>query len=112
MSKHTYIVETQCRVLDPENLMYLQLTETSEKSCIEESKRPALYFNLFYVFCRPKTIKPLAVCSARAGCTGTYMAIDTMMYQLEDTQDANIFEYVEMRTRRTQMVQNAVSDMV
>ena len=38
------------------------------------------------------------------------MAIDTMMYQLEDTQNANIFEYVEkMRTRRTQMVQNAVS---
>ena len=41
------------------------------------------------------------------------MAIDTMMYQLEDTQNANIFEYVEkMRTRRTQMVQNVVSDMV
>ena len=38
------------------------------------------------------------------------MAIDTMMYQLEDRQNANIFEYVErMRTRRTQMVQNAVS---
>ena len=35
------------------------------------------------------------------------------MYQLEDTQNANIFEYVEkMRTRRTQMVQNVVSDMV
>ena len=41
------------------------------------------------------------------------MAIDTMIYQLEDTQNANIFEYVEkMRTRRTQMVQNAVSDVV
>ena len=52
--EQTPIVETQCRVLDPANLMYLQLTETSEKSCIEESKRPALYFNLFYVFCHPK----------------------------------------------------------
>ena len=63
--------------------------------------------------CQPLTIKPLAVCSAGAGRTGTYMAIDTMMYQLEDRQNANIFEYVEkMRTRRTQMVQNAVSDMV
>ena len=63
--------------------------------------------------CCPITIKPLAVCSAGAGRTGTYMAIDTMMYQLEDRQNANIFEYVEkMRTRRTQMVQNAVSDMV
>ena len=41
------------------------------------------------------------------------MAIDTMMYQLEDRQDVNIFEYVErMRTRRTQMVQNVVSDMM
>ena len=38
------------------------------------------------------------------------MAIDTMMYELEERQTANIFEYVErMRTRRTQMVQNAVS---
>ena len=57
---------------------------------------------------------PLIVhCSAGAGRTGTYMAIDTMMYQLEDRQNANIFEYVErMRTRRTQMVQNAVSGMV
>ena len=63
--------------------------------------------------CQPLTIKPLAVCSAGAGRTGTYMAIDTMMYQLEDTQDAKIFEYVEkMRTRRTQMVQNVVTDMV
>ena len=50
------------------------------------------------------------VCSAGAGRTGTYMAIDTMMYELEERQTANIFEYVErMRTRRTQMVQNAVS---
>ena len=40
--EQTHIVETQYRVLDPANLMYLQLTETSEKSCIEESKRPAL----------------------------------------------------------------------
>ena len=63
--------------------------------------------------CQPLMIKPLAVCSAGAGRTGTYMAIDTMMYQLEDRQNANIFEYVEkMRTRRTQMVQNAVSDVV
>ena len=48
--------------------------------------------------------------SAGAGRTGTYMAIDTMMYRLEEKEDINIFEYVElMRTRRTQMVQNAVS---
>ena len=39
------------------------------------------------------------------------MAIDTMMYQLEERDDINIFEYVErMRTRRTQMVQNVVSE--
>ena len=58
-------------------------------------------------FHHPESPSPF---SAGAGRTGTYMAIDTMMYQLEEREDINIFEYVElMRTRRTQMVQNAVS---
>jgi protein tyrosine phosphatase len=46
-------------------------------------------------------------CSAGAGRTGTFIAIDTTLDRLEEENTINIFECVEiMRTRRTQMVQN------
>ena len=50
--------------------------------------------------------------SAGAGRTGTFIAIDTTLDRLEEENTINIFECVEiMRTRRTQMVQNVVSDI-
>jgi protein-tyrosine phosphatase len=54
---------------------------------------------------------PIVVhCSAGAGRTGTFVAIDTTIDRLAEEDDINIFECVElMRARRTQMVQNVVS---
>ena len=58
----------------------------------------------------PDQYKSLLPSSAGAGRTGTFIAIDTTLDRLEEEDNINIFECVEMmRTKRTQMVQTAVS---
>ena len=48
--------------------------------------------------------------SAGVGRTGTFITLDAMMERLKERDDLNLFEFVnEMRTRRKQMVQTAVS---
>ena len=47
--------------------------------------------------------------SAGVGRTGTYIAIDAMLQRLQERDDLNVHDFVvQMRTKRTLMVQNLV----
>ena len=48
--------------------------------------------------------------SAGVGRSGTFITLDAMMERLKESDDLNIFEFVnEMRTQRMKMVQTLVS---
>lgn len=47
--------------------------------------------------------------SAGVGRTGTYIAIDAMLQRLQERDDLDIYDFVvQLRTKRTLMVQNLV----
>ena len=62
----------------------------------------------------PSGDAPLLVhCSAGAGRSGTFVALDSMMLQIKDLVMVDVYGFVKgMREQRTQMVQTNVSIMI
>ena len=58
----------------------------------------------------PVFLFSFVIFSAGVGRTGTYMALDTLLGQLEDKAESDVCSLViDMRMRRTEMVQSLVS---